>query len=105
VAAQKELTNTAIKAKEDLAARMGPVQLDSRVAELLLKVTTLSRELLEEKKKSLKLYEELINKPGKGHQQAPPQPEQYESTKHRQKNSDLRGMRLMAQQVAKFCPE
>jgi hypothetical protein len=62
--AQEDLTREAVRAKEELAARMSSGGSDSKIAELLDKVAALSRELLEEKKRNLKLLRELNKEKG-----------------------------------------
>jgi hypothetical protein len=57
--AQEELTNEAIKAKEELVARTGSGGTDARKKGLLDEVAALSEELLVERKKSLELLREL----------------------------------------------
>ena len=56
--AQEELTNEAIKAKEELMARTSSGGADARIKELLDEVAALSEELLVERKKSLELFRE-----------------------------------------------
>ncbi len=57
--AQEELTQEAIRAKQEISTTIGSCGPETRIGQLLQQMTVLTRELLEMKKKNLELTREL----------------------------------------------